>query len=38
MLNIREMTESRISWSSDKVGLITMWVRDCQIHDTHGYE
>lgn len=39
MLNIREMTESWISWSSDKVGLIQMWVRYCQIqNDTHGYE
>lgn len=38
MLNIREITESRISWTSDKVGLIQMWVRDCQIHGSHGYE
>lgn len=38
MLNIGEMTESRSSWSSNKVGLIQMWVRDCQIHNgTQGY-
>lgn len=38
MLNIREITESRIRWSSDKVVLIQMCIRDCQIHDTHRYE